>query len=101
MNRVRRVLSRWDKHVRHSLFGHGVGPVAMEHAEVKFLLIREMGHTGHERLPERPVLGQFGKDFVDGCVVNGWLAVGVVRNGQALPLHSSIQHPQDNTFPQI
>ena len=45
-------------------FGHGVGPVAMEHAEVKLLLCREMPHTGYERLPERPVIRPFGKDFV-------------------------------------
>src|SRR5262245_54376701 len=67
----------------------------MEHAEVKFLLVREMGHTGRERLPERPVIGPFGKDFVDGGVVNGRLAMGVLRNGQALPLHPGIQHPQN------
>jgi hypothetical protein len=37
----------------------------MEHAEVKFLLVREMPHTGHKRLLERPVIGPFGKGVID------------------------------------
>src|SRR5215472_9136631 len=27
--------------------------------------------------------------------MNGWFAVGVLRDGQALPLHPCIKHPQD------
>jgi hypothetical protein len=53
----------------------------MEHAEIKLFLGREMPHTRHKRLPERPIIGPFGKDFVDGRVVDGWLALGVVRHG--------------------
>ena len=41
----------------------------MEDTEVEALLCREMGHTGHERLPERPIIGPFGKDFVDRRIV--------------------------------
>src|SRR5437588_9202211 len=41
-------------------FCHGVGSVAMEHAEIELFLCREMPHTGHKRLPERPVSGPFG-----------------------------------------
>jgi len=67
----------------------------MEHAEIELLLDREMPHTGHKRLPERSVIGPFGKDFVDGRVVNGRLALRVVWNGQALPLHPGIKHPQN------
>src|SRR5215216_4747800 len=67
----------------------------MEHAEIELLLDREMPHTGDERLPERAIIRPFGKDFVDGRVVNGWLALGVVWNGQALPLHPRIKHPQN------
>ncbi len=67
----------------------------MEHAEVKFLLVREMGHTGHKRLLERPVIGPFGKGSVDGGVVNFGLASGVFGNGRALPLHPGIEDPQD------
>ena len=67
----------------------------MQHAEIKLLLNREMPHTGHERLPERAIIRPFGKDFVDGRVVNGRLALGVVRHGQALPLHPGVEHPQD------
>src|SRR5207237_7809201 len=34
--------------------------------------------------------------FVDGRVVNGRLALGVVWHGQALPLHPRIKHPQND-----
>jgi len=36
----------------HPLFGHGVGPVAMEHAKIEVLLGREMPHTSHKRPPQ-------------------------------------------------
>ena len=62
-------------------FGHGVGPVAMEHGEIELLLCSEMLHTGYERLPQRPVIRPFGKDFVDGRVVDGRLAMGVLWYG--------------------
>ena len=67
----------------------------MEHAEVEVLLCRQMPYTGHKRVPQRPIIGPFGKDFVDGRIVNGRLALGVVRHGQSLPLHPSVKHPQD------
>ena len=67
----------------------------MEHAEIELLLGREMPHTGHERLPERPIIGPSGKDFVDSRIVNGRLALGVVRHGQTLPLHPGVEHPQN------
>jgi hypothetical protein len=67
----------------------------MEHAEIELLLDREMPHTGHKRLPERAITRPFRKDFVDGRVVNGRLALRVVWNGQALPLHPGVEQPQD------
>jgi len=67
----------------------------MEHGEIKLLLGREMPHTGHKRLPQRPIIGPFGKDFVEGRVVKSWFPVGVFRYRQALPLHARIQDPQD------
>jgi hypothetical protein len=63
----------------------------MEHAEVKFLLVREMGHTAQKRLLERAVIGPFGKGSVDGGVVDFGLASGVFGNRQALPLHAGIE----------
>jgi hypothetical protein len=57
----------------------------MEHAEIKMLLVRQMPHTGHKRLLERPVIGPFGKGSVDVGVVDFGLASGVFGNGQALP----------------
>ena len=67
----------------------------MEDTEVEVLFCREMRHTGHERLPERPIIGPFSKDFVDGRVVNGWFPNGVCWHRQALPLHPRVEHPQD------
>ena len=43
----------------------------MQHAEIELLLNREMPHTGHKRLPERPIIRPLGKDFVDGRIVEG------------------------------
>ena len=59
----------------------------MEYTEIELLLDHEMPHTGHERLPQRPIIRPFGKDFVDTRVMDGGLALGIVRYGQALPLH--------------
>jgi len=67
----------------------------MEHAEVKFLLVREMGHTGHKRLLERPVIGPCGQGSGDGGVVDFGLASGVFGNGPALPPPPGIEHPHD------
>ena len=67
----------------------------MEHAEIELLLDREMPHTGHKRLPERAIICPSGKDFVDGRVMNGRFAVGVLWDGQALPLHPGVEHPED------
>ena len=35
------------------------------------------------------------KDFVDGRIVNSRFPVGVLRHGQALPLHPGVEDPQD------
>ena len=52
-------------------FGHGVGPVAIEHAEIKGLLVRQMPHTGDEGVRKGAVVCPRGEDFVDGRVVEG------------------------------
>ncbi len=65
----------------------------MEHTGIEVLLGRKMPDTGHERLPERPIIGPFGKDFVDGRLVNGRFSVGILRNGYTLPLHPGVEHP--------
>jgi hypothetical protein len=49
----------------------------MQHAEVEFLLIREMPHTGHERLLERPIIGPFGECSIDVGVVKFRLAASI------------------------
>ena len=50
----------------------------MEHAGVEVFLGRQMPHTGEERLPERPIIGPSGKDFVDTRVVHSGLALRIV-----------------------
>ena len=67
----------------------------MEHAEIEPFLGREMPHTGDKRLPERSIIHPSGKDFVHGRVVNGRLALGVLRHRQALPLHPRVEDPQN------
>jgi hypothetical protein len=67
----------------------------MQHAEVKRLFCRQMPHTGDKRLPERSIIDPFGEDAIDGRIVNGGFALRVVRDGQALPLHPRVEHPQD------
>src|SRR5262245_3250969 len=67
----------------------------MEHAGIEVFLGCQMPHTGHERLPERPIIGPSGKDFVHGRVMTGRLALGVLWHGHTLPLHPGVEHPQD------
>jgi len=75
-------------------FGYGIGPVAMEHAQIELLLGREMPHAGHKRLPERTVIRPPGKDFVDGRVVNDWFPRGVCWHRQVLPTASRYRAPR-------
>jgi hypothetical protein len=51
------------------------------------LRCRQMPYTRHKRLPQRSIIGPFGKHFVDRRVVDGRFTLGIVRDGQALPLH--------------
>ena len=67
----------------------------MEAAGIEVLPDRQMLHTGDERLPQQSIIGPFGKDFVDGRIVNGRFALGVLWYGQALPLHARIQDAQN------
>jgi hypothetical protein len=67
----------------------------MEHTEVEVLLGCEMGHTGHERLLKRAIISPFGKRFVDSGVMDGRLPMGICGDGQAPPLHSRAEHPQN------
>jgi len=76
-----RDFKRFEQLTKLATSSDGVGPVAMEYAGVKMFLCRQMANTGHKRLPERPIIGPFGKNFVDGRVMDGRFPVGVVRNG--------------------
>ena len=67
----------------------------MEHAESQVFLGREMPYTRHHCLPQRPITGPLGKDFIDGRIVEGRLALGIVRYGPALPVHACLQTPHD------
>jgi hypothetical protein len=67
----------------------------MEHAEVALSLCREMPPTRHNRLPERSIIRPSGKDLGDGRIVEGRLALDVVRHGPTLPLHPGVEDPQE------
>ena len=54
-----------------------------------------MLRAGDKRLPERPVICPFGKNFVDRRVVDDRLPIGVCRAGQALPLHARVEEPEN------
>jgi Transposase len=59
----------------------------MEHAEVEFFCCCQMGPAGYERLLQRPIIGPFRIGVVDVCVMYCRLAMGVFRDGHALPLY--------------
>ena len=90
----RRCLSSHFKDKCESV-GHEVGSVAMEYAGIEVLLGCKMGHTGDGCLPQRPIIGPFREDSLDGRVMDDWVAMGICRYGQALPLHPRIENPQD------
>ncbi len=54
-----------------------------------------MPHTGDEGMLKGAVIRPPGEDFVDRRIVDGRLALGVCRYGQAFPLHPRIEDPQD------
>jgi hypothetical protein len=76
-------------------FGHGVRPVAMQHAQVEVFLRGKIRHAGDKRLPESPIIGPSSKDFGDGRIVHGRFPMRVFLYRPALPLHTRIQDPQD------
>jgi len=73
----------------------GVGAIAMQDAEIEVILLRQMPYAGDERLIERAIIGLFGDHFVDGHVVDCGGPVACLGYRQALPLHTRIEHPQD------
>src|ERR1700735_272772 len=49
-----------------ALFGNRVGPGAMQDAQIKLVMLRQMPHAGDERLLERAVISPFREHLVDG-----------------------------------
>jgi hypothetical protein len=78
-----------------AFFGDGVGAIAMQDAEIELVVLCQMPHTGDEGMLKGAVIRPPGEDFVDGRLVDGWLTLGVLREGQALPLHPCIEHRED------
>jgi len=58
-----------------AFFGHSIGPVAVQHAEVELLVVRQVLHTGDEGVLQRPVIRPLGEDFVDRGIVDFRAAV--------------------------
>jgi hypothetical protein len=77
------------------LYGHGIGSVAIAHAGIEVLRGGTMGHTGGACLAQRPISSPFREDCVDGRVMDGWVATGLCRYGQALPLPPRREAPHD------
>ena len=67
----------------------------MEYPGVEVMLDREMPHTRHKGMPQRSIIGPSRKHFVDRRVMDSQLALGVVRDREALPLHPRIQDPHN------
>jgi hypothetical protein len=51
----------------------------MQHTGVEVLLYRQIPDTGHKRLPQRSIIGPFGKGFIDVGVMESWFALRIVR----------------------
>jgi hypothetical protein len=78
-----------------AFFGDGVGASAMQDAAIELVVRCPMPHPGDEGLLKGAVIRPPDEDFVDGRLVEGWLTLGVWRDGQALPLHPCIEHRED------
>ena len=78
-----------------AFLGDGVGAIAMQDAEIEVVLLRQMPHAGDECLIERAIVGPFGEHLVDGRVVDHGGPVACLGHRQALPLHTRVEHPQD------
>jgi hypothetical protein len=69
--------------------------IAMQDAEIKMSMRRQMPHTGNESLFKRAIVGPFDEDPVDGRVVDSGFAIAFPGHWQALPLHACVEHPQN------
>ena len=63
--------------------------------EIEVVVLRQMPHAGDERLIERAIVSPFREHFVDCRVVDQGSPVGRSGYWHALPLHTSIEDPQD------
>jgi hypothetical protein len=78
-----------------TFFGHGVGAIAMQNAEIKRVVRRQMLHPGNDGMLQRTIVRPAGKDFVDGGIMDDMGVVRRFRHGQTLPWHAGIEHPPD------
>ena len=67
----------------------------MQDAEIEAVLLRQMPHAGDEGLIKRAIVGPSGKHLVDGRVVDHGGSVICLGYWEALPLHTRIEHPED------
>ena len=78
-----------------AFLGDGVGAIAVQDAEIKVVLLRQMPHGGDDGLIERAIIGPSGEYFVDGRVMDHGGPVTGTRHCQAFPLHTCIEHPEN------
>ena len=67
----------------------------MQDAEIELIVLCQMLHAGDEGLIERAIVRPSGKHLVDGCVVDHGGSVVCLGYRQAVPLHTRIEHPED------
>ena len=78
-----------------ALLGNGVGAIAMQDAEIKVMVLRQMPHAGDERLHERVIVSPLAEHLEDCRVVDQGGSIAVLGNRYAFPLHPRIEDPQD------
>ena len=78
-----------------ALFGDGVGAIAVQDAEIKVVLLRQMPHAGDERLVERAIVSPFREHLVDGRLVDHGGPIARSGYWHAFPLHTRIEDTQD------
>jgi hypothetical protein len=64
-----------------AFFGHRVGAISMQNAEIELVVICQMSHTGDEGMLKRAVIRPPGEDFVDRRIVDFSLAVAGFEHG--------------------
>ena len=64
-----------------AFFGHRIGPIAMEDAQIEVVVLRQMPHARDKGGGNGTVIGPFGKDFRDGGRVDCSVSIAIFGHG--------------------